>query len=180
MCCGPSCSISTAPSAIPDRGGGVNPALPGHGVASAQGGVHAALCSISTAPFAIPDRGGGVNPARPGHGTASAQGGVHAALWSVSTAPSAIPDPFQKGVGRVFTPPPAQIMVNASLTKNANRLFLREKVKCPRADTPPFPFSTPYSAANWFIVLPCPPAFKARSPATISLNVSPRSDPTSC
>ena len=37
-----------------------------------------------------------------------------------------------------------------------------------------------YSAANWFMVLACPPAFRARSPPTISLNVSPRSEPTSC
>lgn len=37
-----------------------------------------------------------------------------------------------------------------------------------------------HSAANWLMVLACPPAFSARSPETISLKVSPRSDPTSC
>ena len=56
--------------------------------------------------------------------------------------------------------------------------------RCNRPVTPCDPGvragSRVYSAANWFIVLAWPPAFSARSPETISLNVSPRSEPTSC
>lgn len=37
-----------------------------------------------------------------------------------------------------------------------------------------------YTFSNWFMVLCSPLAFRARSPATISLKVSPRSEPTSC
>ncbi len=65
----------------------------------------------------------------------------------------------------------------------------RYKIKQPYKKTPGIAaqgdkfaclFSGYATLLNWFIVFLWPPAFRARSPATISLKLSPMSEPTSC